>query len=475
MQPIACFGAMLAAALLVLPVAAGAQQPVQVKRPPPQPTPAARYASQRDTLNQNTVTVISGNPNGTYLYLAYDMSAVLDDGNALRILPVIGKGGYQNVMDVLHLRGVDLCITQSNIMTYLKRTGEMGPNIENRLAFITRLYNEEMHILAGPSINNVKELDGKKVNFSDVGSGTQFSTRLIFDLLGIRATEINVGQADGYQLVKSGEIAATVLIAGKPTGSFAKFKLEPGMKLLPVPYAEVLEQDYFPAKLTSDDYPGLIPKGSSIDTVAVASVLAAYNWPSNTDRYRRVATFIDAFFAKFDEFQRPARHGAFGAGCRGASPLSRRAVAILARACSAPSTRCRPGRLFSSAATFPISARARSRRPSPRSGGSRSCSARRWMAASGSSVKDGCSRSRTCLPACAGRALRRSRTRSAIFAPPASRWPRRWAMSTRPPIWRGSNGWRQGSWLRPDNGSNGPVATGQGVTRQPVSACCSAR
>jgi uncharacterized protein len=309
---IARYAAALIAALLTFPLTAGAQQQqtqlAQLKRPAAQQTPAAKYAALRDKLNQNTVTVISGNPNGTYLYLAYDMSAVLDDGNELRILPVIGKGGYQNVMDVLHLRGVDLCITQSNIMTYLKKTGEMGGNIDNRLAFITRLYNEEMHILAGPGINTVKELDGKKVNFSDVGSGTQFSTRLIFELLGIKATEINVGQADGYQMVKTGEIAATVLIAGKPTGSFAKFKLEPGMKLLPVAYTEPLEQDYFPAKLTHEDYPGLIEKGASVDTVAVASVLAAYNWPRDTDRFRRVASFIDAFFTKFPEFQKPARH-----------------------------------------------------------------------------------------------------------------------------------------------------------------------
>ena len=312
MHPITRLVAALVAGLLLFSLSADAQQPIVLAQAKKQPqatqSAAARYAALRDTLNQNTVTVISGNPNGTYLYLAYDMSAVLDDGNDLRVLPVIGKGGYQNVMDVLHLRGVDLCITQSNIMTYLKRTGEMGPNIENRLAFITRLYNEEMHILAGPGINSVKELDGKKVNFSDVGSGTQFSTRLIFDLLGIKATEINVGQADGYQMVKSGEIAATVLIAGKPTGSFSKFKIEPGMKLLPVPYTEALEQDYFPAKLTSDDYPALIPKGTSINTVAVASVLASYNWPRDTDRYRRVATFVDAFFTKFAEFQKPARH-----------------------------------------------------------------------------------------------------------------------------------------------------------------------
>ena len=304
--------AVATAAILAFPVAGPAQQPV-VKRPvavkPATPqAEVARQAALRDELNQNTVTVISGNPNGTYLYLAYDMSAVLDDGNNLRVLPVIGKGGYQNMMDVLHLRGVDLGITQSNIMSYLKKTGELGPNIDQRIAFIARLYNEEMHVLAGPGIERMQDLNGRKVNFSDVGSGTQFSTRLIFELLGIRAIEINTGQADGYQMVKSGEIAATILIAGKPTGSFAKFKLEPGMKLLPVPYAEALEEDYFPAKLTSEDYPGLVPKGEVVDTVAVASVLAVYNWPRETDRYRRVASFIDAFFTKFAEFQKPARH-----------------------------------------------------------------------------------------------------------------------------------------------------------------------
>jgi uncharacterized protein len=308
---------MMFAAVLVLPTGLAAQLLAPAPKPavpapkraaPAAPAPVARHAALTDKLNQNTVTVVSGNPNGTYLYLAYDMSAVLDDGNELRVLPVIGKGGYQNVMDILHLRGVDLGITQANIMSYLKKTGEFGPNIDARLAYVARLYNEEMHVLAGPGITRVQDLSGKKVNFSDVGSGTQFSTRLIFELLGIKAEEVNMGQGDGYQKVKSGEIAATVLIAGKPTGAFGKFKLEPGMTLLPVPYTEALEQDYLPTKLTNDDYPNLIQKGSTLDTIAIPSVLAVYNWPRDTDRYRRVAKFIDAFFSKFPEFQQPARH-----------------------------------------------------------------------------------------------------------------------------------------------------------------------
>ena len=319
MQLTPCLAALVSAALLALPSAAPAQQQpaqppravaqaAQAKRPPVPQAPAARHAALTDQLNQNTVTVISGNPNGTYLYLAYDMSAVLDDGKELRVLPVIGKGGYQNMLDVLHLKGVDLGIAQVNIISYLKKTGEFGPNIDARLAYITRLYNEDMHVLAGSGIKSLKDLNGKKVNFSDVGSGTQFSTRLIFELLGIKAEELNMGQADGYQKVKSGEIAATVLIAGKPTGAYSKFKLEPGMSLLPVPYTQALEQDYLPTKLTHEDYPNLIAKDSTVDTVTIPSVLAAYNWPRDTDRYRRVAQFVDAFFSKFAEFQKPPRH-----------------------------------------------------------------------------------------------------------------------------------------------------------------------
>ena len=52
--------------------------------------------------------------------IAYDMSAVLDDGDEFRVLPVIGKGGGQNIKDVRFLKGVDLGITQSNLLRLLQ-------------------------------------------------------------------------------------------------------------------------------------------------------------------------------------------------------------------------------------------------------------------------------------------------------------------------------------------------------------------
>ena len=45
-----------------------------------------------------------------------------------------------------------------------------------------------------------------------------------------------------------------------------------------------------------------------MDTIAVPALLAAYNWAPNTDRYRKLTNFVDAFFTKFPQFQHPPFH-----------------------------------------------------------------------------------------------------------------------------------------------------------------------
>jgi TRAP transporter TAXI family solute receptor len=262
-----------------------------------------------ERINANTIAIVSGNLNATYLTIAYDLSAVLDDGNDFRVLPVVGKGGGQNIRDVRFLKGVDLGITQSNLLNYFRRTNEIG-SIDDKIVYIAKLFNEEMHLVvrADSGITRIEQLAGKKVNFSDIGSGTQLSTRDIFRRLGIAAQELNMGQADAFVQLKSGEIAATVLIAGKPAASMAKLKAAEGFRLLPVAFTKQLQSDYLPAKLSHNDYPGMIDAGRDIDTVAVGAVLIAYNWPKESDRYRRIAKFVDAFFPKLAELQKPPRH-----------------------------------------------------------------------------------------------------------------------------------------------------------------------
>jgi TRAP transporter TAXI family solute receptor len=270
--------------------------------------PRLSHAARIDEVNQNTVTIITGNPNGTQLLIGYDLSVVLDDGDNLRVLPVVGTGSQGNIRDVLYLRGVDLGITQTNILAEAKRSGQYGPGMENRIAYITTLFNSEMHVLVGPGIEKLEDLNGKKVNLSVKGSGSQAASRQVFDALGIKIEEVNMGHGDAYLKIKSGEIAATVAASAKPAAAFQKFKLEPGMKLLPVPYVEALEADFLPTTITHKDYPNLLPENGSIDTIAFSLVLIAYNWPRNSERYRRLAKFVDALFSKFEQLKKPPRH-----------------------------------------------------------------------------------------------------------------------------------------------------------------------
>jgi TRAP transporter TAXI family solute receptor len=262
-----------------------------------------------DRINANTVAIISGNINGTYLSIAYDLSAVLDEGDDFRILPIIGKGGAQNLRDVRFLKGVDLGITQSIILNTFRRTKEIG-EIDDKIAYIAKLFNEEVHLVvrADSGIASIAQLNGKKVNFSDVGSGTQVSMRDVFSRLGLKPIEINMGQADAFEKLKTGEIAATILIAGKPSGAMARLKSVEGFRLLPVPFAKQLQADYLPATFTSQDYPNLIEAGDAVETIAVGCVLVAYNWPRNSDRYRRIEKFVEHFFPRLAEFQKPPRH-----------------------------------------------------------------------------------------------------------------------------------------------------------------------
>jgi uncharacterized protein len=262
-----------------------------------------------ERLNANTIAIISGNPNGTYLNIAYDLSAVLDNGDDFRILPVVGKGGGQNIRDVRFLKGVDLGITQSVILNEFRESNEIG-NIDDKIVYIAKLFNEEMHVVvrADSGIDTVEQLAGKKVNFSDPGSGSQISTRNIFRRLGIKAQEVNMGQADAFEKIKSGEIAATILIAGKAAGSMVKLKAADGFRFLSVPFARQLQNDYLPAVLEHDDYPNMIAPEAIVGTVAVGAVLIAFNWPRDSERYSRIAKFVDVFFPKLAELQKPPRH-----------------------------------------------------------------------------------------------------------------------------------------------------------------------
>jgi TRAP-type uncharacterized transport system substrate-binding protein len=261
-------------------------------------------SSSVQRMNEWTVGLAGGLLEGTFIRFAAEIGKVLDDPPNLRILPVVSYGAVGNVEDLLYLKGIDVAITQADVLDHFKREGK-NSNIADRIHYIIRFFLSEVHIYARPEIKTIEDLAGKKVSFNTVGSAANLTGGIIFDRLGVKADRVFMNNSLALEKMRSGEIAAVVHVVGKPNELFSKFKPEPGFHFLPIEYTDKFADYYVPIELTNEDYPNLIAKGEKVDSIGVSTVLAVYNWPKESDRYRRVTRFIEQLFVKFEQFQKP--------------------------------------------------------------------------------------------------------------------------------------------------------------------------
>jgi len=257
--------------------------------------------------NTWTVGVAGGVMSGTNMIFADEMAQVLDDGDNLRVLPMVTYGAASNLEDLLYLRGVDVAITQSDVFEYFRSQRKIN-NLDGRINYILRLPIAEMHVLAKNDIKSIEDLRGKKVNFGPAGSASSLTGSIVFQRYGIKVEPTLYDNALAMQKLKSGEVAALIRVVGKPIDFFAKIPASAGLHFVPLPFSKAFADYYTLGELTSQEYPGLVPAGETVDTIAVPSVLAVFNWPKNTDRYRRVQRFVEALYTKWDEFLLAPRH-----------------------------------------------------------------------------------------------------------------------------------------------------------------------
>src|SRR6201986_4129386 len=143
-------------------------------------------ASTKQALNANTVTLISGTIGGTYVRFGAALASVLEAGNKLRVLPIVGRGSVQSVADILFLQGVDLGIVRADTLDYLERKG-FAKDIKKQFTYVTKLYNEEMQVIAPKSLQSLKDLEGKRVSV-DLPDGSTFVTVLtVAERIGLKA------------------------------------------------------------------------------------------------------------------------------------------------------------------------------------------------------------------------------------------------------------------------------------------------
>ena len=106
--------------------------------------------------------------------------------DGIRVLPVIGVGGLQNLKDVLFLKGIDMGIVdQDNLALLKKRDSEALRGYRERVHYITKLYNAELHVVARHDIKSLADLKGKRVNFNVKDHQTEVTADHLFSMLNL--------------------------------------------------------------------------------------------------------------------------------------------------------------------------------------------------------------------------------------------------------------------------------------------------
>jgi TRAP transporter TAXI family solute receptor len=278
----------------------------------------ATYEQKRREANDIAVSIVVSGLSCTCARFAEDIRNVVNDlrPDGIRVLPVLGVGGLQNLNDVLFLKGIDMGVVEEDNLQILKqRNPRLYADLEQRVQYITKLYNSEFHVVARNDILSYEDLRGKKVSFNQKDSQTEVTAEIVFKMLNIDVEHLNYDNDEAIKKLRDGEISAMIVVSGAPQAALAKLTKQDGLHFLPLdeksfpgPNGEAVLKQYQPTKLTADQYPALIPPGTSVPTVGNRALLVTYAWPENSARYVRMTKFVREFFGKIDLFQDGARH-----------------------------------------------------------------------------------------------------------------------------------------------------------------------
>src|ERR1700743_2858197 len=262
------------------------------------------YDEKKRQSNDIAVTVVVSGISCTCARFTEDIRNVVNDlsPDGIRVLPVLGNGGLQNLNDVLFLKNIDMgVVDEDNLRLLKKKDPVLYANIEQRIQYITKLYNSEFHVLARDDIKSYDDLKGKKVNFNLKDSQTEVTADTVFNTLGIPVTRSYYDNDEAIKRLIAGDISAMIILTGAPQAALAKLKKEDGVHFLALDQESLPRHDlnglfaeYLPAEITHELYPNLVPEGVTVPTFANRALLVAYAWQENSEKSKRGAKFVAA-------------------------------------------------------------------------------------------------------------------------------------------------------------------------------------
>ena len=254
-------------------------------------------------VNNWTVGIVGGMIEGAPIRFATDIQIALDDGDNLRILPIVSRGVKQNVVDLLYLKGVDAGVVYTDVFDEFRQEGKIR-NIERRINYLSHLFLSGVHVLVRPEIKELKDLEGKKFGFQGRGTGVSVTSAILFKRMGINVEPVYITNHQAIEKMKTGEMHGLIYLVSKAHPSLTSIDPKFGFHLISVPYDKFTDY-YVPMTFENSDYPNLVKPDEKVEAIGVPAVLAVYNWPKGSERFRKVERFIQYYFDRFDQFKKP--------------------------------------------------------------------------------------------------------------------------------------------------------------------------
>ena len=278
----------LAGAIGLLAVSAHAQR----QRPP-------------DVVGAGTIAILTDGivePNGRATLAVNELAGLPRQSGNVRVLPVAGHGAAANVRDLLHLRGVDLAILNSDVLAFLEHTAEF-PQARRRLRYITHLFDQKIYLLVSREFRTIEDLRGRKLAILSRDGGSHTTATTLFGLQKIDVTLEPLGSDAVLDDASIKKFDGALLLSGDLTRVRLSAQARQELRALPIVLTSVLQNTYRPAVIDAQELAGFA-EATNVETVAVSTLLAVFNWTPSQARHANVANFVRGLFAALPELRK---------------------------------------------------------------------------------------------------------------------------------------------------------------------------
>lgn len=223
--------------------------------------------------------------------LAINQLASFGRIGTMRVLPVAGQGAAANVRDLLYLRGVDFAVVNSDILAFLELNRKY-PDVRKYLRYVTTLFDQKVFVVARRDIGALADLRGRRIAVLAGEGGSLVTARTLFGLMRIDA---------GVEAMATGAVLDDAALrrydgAVVLSDELPRVRLGPALRgeyhLVPVRLTPELARDYRGAVIDAAEAGGFAT--AAVDTVAVSTLLAVFNWSAAQPPHADAASFSTA-------------------------------------------------------------------------------------------------------------------------------------------------------------------------------------